>query len=74
MAERRHLGEQRRLDVVAGDEHVDRLEAGVARGVDEVLTLRREQPELVAPAALVQLPDELELLVVARADQLAAER
>jgi hypothetical protein len=41
----------------------------MARSVDEVLALCHEQPQLLAPAPLVQLADELELLVVARADQ-----
>jgi hypothetical protein len=45
------------------------VEPRVARGVDEILTFRDEQPELVAPAPLVQLADELELLVVAGGDQ-----
>jgi hypothetical protein len=63
---RRHLGEQRRLDVLAGDEQLDRLGR---RGVDEILALTGEEPELVPPAPLVQLADELELLVVARGDQ-----
>jgi hypothetical protein len=72
MAERRDVREKRRLDVLAGDEHVDRFESCVARGVDEILTLGDEEPELVAPPPLVQLADELELFVVARADQLAS--
>jgi len=63
--ERRHLGEQRRLDVLAGDEQLDRLDSGVARGVDEILALGDEQPELVAPAPVPELADELEPLVVA---------
>jgi hypothetical protein len=67
--ERRHLGEQRGLDVLAGDEDVDRLEAGIECRVDEILSFREEEPKLVAPAALVQLADELELLVLARGDQ-----
>ena len=65
MSERRHLSQQRRLDVLAGDEQLVRLIAGRERGVDEILALGDEQPELVAPAALVQLADELELLVLA---------
>ena len=65
--ERRHLGEQRRLDVLAGDEQVDRLDA--AGGLDEILTLRDEQLELVAPAPVMELADELEPLVVAGGDQ-----
>src|SRR5579862_434338 len=61
----RHLPEQPRVDIDAGDEHID----GVAgRGRDCVLTLDEEQAELVAPAPLVQLPDELQPLVVPRDD------
>jgi hypothetical protein len=37
----------------------------MTRSGDEILALDEEEPELVAPAALVQLADELELLVVA---------
>jgi hypothetical protein len=69
--ERRHLGQQRRLDVLAGDQDIDRLEAAGVGGVDEVLTLDEEEPELVAPASLVQLADELEPLVVAGGDQVS---
>jgi hypothetical protein len=69
MPERRDLGKQRGLDVLAGDQQLDRLDAGGQSRVDEILTLRDEQPELLAPAALAQLPDELELLVLARGDQ-----
>jgi len=67
MRERRHLGEQCRLDVLARDEQVDRLDA--AGRLDEVLTLRDEQLELVAPAPVMELADELEPLVVAGGDQ-----
>ena len=42
--------------------------------VDEVLALDDEQAELVAPAPLVQLADELQLLVVARGDHRRASR
>jgi hypothetical protein len=66
--ERRDLREQRRLDALACDQQLDRLETG--RGLDEILSLDREQPELVAPAPVVELADELEPLVVARGDQL----
>jgi hypothetical protein len=69
MSERRDLPQQSRLDVLPRDEQLDRLDAGRTCGVDEILALRDEQPELVAPAALVQLADELELLVFARGDQ-----
>jgi hypothetical protein len=64
MSERRDLRQQCRLDVLAGDEQVDRFEPCVECRVDEILTLRCEQPELVAPPPLVQLADELELLVL----------
>jgi hypothetical protein len=66
MRERGDFGQQRRLDRLPGDEQVDRLDAG---GVDEVLSLDREQPELVSPAPLAELADELEALVVAGGDQ-----
>jgi len=47
------------------DEQIDRLDAGRGRRLDEVLALRDEQPELVAPAPVAKLADELEPLVVA---------
>jgi hypothetical protein len=59
--ERGHLGEQVRLDRLAGDEQLDRLDPGGCCGLDEVLTLDREEPELLALAFLRQeLPDELQ--------------
>jgi hypothetical protein len=61
----RHLRQQRRLDVLARDEQLDRLDAGRRRGGGEILALRDEQLELVAPAPVVELADELEPLVVA---------
>jgi hypothetical protein len=63
--ERRDLGEQRRLDVLARDQDLDRLDPGGERRIDEIFTLGEEEPELVAPAALVELPNELELVVLA---------
>src|SRR6266536_1029651 len=64
--ERRHLREERGLDVLARDEEID----GIGRcGLDEILTFRDEQPELVAPAPVVELADELEPRVVAGSDQ-----
>jgi hypothetical protein len=63
--ERRDLGEQLGRDGLARDEQLDRLEPGIRRGVDEVLALRDEQPELVTPAPVMELADELEPLVVA---------
>jgi hypothetical protein len=65
MAERRDLGQELRLDVVARHEELDRIDARGQPCIDEILTLDCEQPELVPPAAVVQLADELELLVLA---------
>jgi hypothetical protein len=65
MRERGHACEQLGLHRLAGDQQLDRLEAGVRRRLDEVFTLRDEQPELVSPAPVVELADELEPLVVA---------
>jgi hypothetical protein len=69
VTECRHLGEQCRLDVLSGDEQLDRLMAALAGRLDQVLPLRDEQPEFVPPAAVVQLANELELLVLAGGDQ-----
>jgi hypothetical protein len=63
--ERRHLREERRLDVLAGDEQVD----GLDPVGEQVLALDGEQAELVPPAPVVELADELEPLVVAGGDQ-----
>jgi hypothetical protein len=67
--ERRHLREQLQRHVLAGDEDVRRLEPGTEPRLDEILPLDGEQPELVAPAPVVELADELEPLVVAGGDQ-----
>jgi hypothetical protein len=69
MPQRRHFREQLRGDVVAGNEHVGRLETHGEPGLDQIFSFDREQPELVAPAAVLELADELEPLVVARGDQ-----
>jgi hypothetical protein len=69
MPERRHLRQQLRSDVVPRNEDVGGLEPGGEPGIDQVLSLDREQPELVAPVPVVELADELESLVVARGDQ-----
>jgi hypothetical protein len=63
--ERRDLGEQFRRNGLPCDEQLDRLEPGIRRCVDEVFALRDEQPELVTPAPVMELADELEPLVVA---------
>jgi hypothetical protein len=69
VAERRDLGQQQGLDVLARDEQLDGLDSRGGGRLDEILAFRDEQLQLVAPAALRQLADELELLVLARADQ-----
>jgi hypothetical protein len=63
MRERRDLRQQFCGDVLARHEQLDSRDAG--RRLDEILALRNEEPELVAPAPVVELADELELLVVA---------
>jgi len=67
--ERRHLREQLGRQVLSGDENVRRLEPGGEPRLEQILPLDREQPELVPPAPVVELADELEPLVVARGDQ-----
>ena len=62
MRRRRDLGQQLRLDVLAGAQQVDRLGR---RSLDRVLALDEEEAELVAPALLVQLAHALQALVVA---------
>jgi hypothetical protein len=69
MRERRHLSEQLRLDVLPGHEHVGRLQPRGEPGLEQILPLDGEQPELVPPAPVVQLADELEPLVVPGGDQ-----
>ena len=61
MSQRRDGGEQLRLDRLARNEELDRLDPGGGCGLDQVLTLDREEPELLALAFLRQeLPDELQ--------------
>ena len=69
MRERRHLCEQLGRDVLARDKHVRRLNPGDQTSLEQILPLDRKQPELVPPAPLVELADELEPLVVAGGDQ-----
>src|SRR5579884_681898 len=73
MPQRRELREQPRLDVLTGDKHVLRLDPGFPRGQDDVLALDREQAELLAPPAFVQLANELQPLVFARGDHPASQ-
>ena len=63
MRQRRDLCEQLRQDRLPGDEQLDRLDPRIQRRLDEILPLGRELPELGAPAARLQLADELERLV-----------
>jgi hypothetical protein len=69
MAERGHLGQEGRLHVLSCDEHLDGLDSRLEGRVDEIFTLRDEEPEFVPPAAVLQLADELQLLVLAGGDQ-----
>jgi hypothetical protein len=73
VAERGDPAEELRQDVLARDQELDRLDARSARSFDEVLALDREQPGLgPVLARREKLPDEPELLVLARLDQAAA--
>ncbi|HEX6663014.1 MAG TPA: hypothetical protein VF025_05020 [Gaiellaceae bacterium] len=65
MRERRDLRQQLGRDVLTRDEQLDRLDSRAPSRLDDILALGGEQPELVAPPALEQLADELELLVLA---------
>jgi hypothetical protein len=69
MAQHGDLGQKGGLHVLSGNEQLNRFDLHVEGRLDEILTLRDEEPELVAPAAVLQLADELELLVVERGDQ-----
>jgi hypothetical protein len=60
VSKRRDAGEQLRLDRLAGDEQVSRLDPGRDRCIDEVLTLGYEQPELLPLPSALELPDELQ--------------
>ena len=61
VGQRRDGGEELGLDVLAGDEELDRLDPGGRCSVDQVLALDREEPELLALALLrEELPDELQ--------------
>jgi len=72
MAERRDLREELRLDGLARDEQLDRFDTGGARRAAEILSLRREETRLLTVLARAEeLPDEPELLVLARRDQAA---
>ena len=61
MSQRRDGGEQLGLDRLARNEELDRLDPGGRCRLDQVLTLDREEPELLALALLrEELADELQ--------------
>jgi hypothetical protein len=61
MGQCRDSGEELGLDAFARDEKLDRLDSGRRGGVDQVLTLDREEPEpLALPLLREELPDELQ--------------
>ena len=60
MRERGDGGDQLLRNLLAGDEEMHRLDARRQRGVDEILTLAREQPGLLPVLALAQFADELQ--------------
>src|SRR5919204_3244816 len=72
MRERRDLREQLRLHRLPCHQEFHRLHARRPRRLDEILALRDEEAELVAPATVGELPDELELLVLPRPDQVSS--
>ena len=65
MAEGRDVRQQLGLDVLPGDEELDRLDSRSGRSLDEILRLDGEEPCL-APVfpRREKLPDEPELLVL----------
>jgi hypothetical protein len=63
MRQCRDLCEQLRQNRLPRDEQLNRLDPCIQGGLDEILALGRELPELVAPAARLKLADELESLV-----------
>jgi hypothetical protein len=72
---RRHVREQLRLDVLARDEQLDRLDAGGRRSLDEIFALGGEEPRLLPVLARrEELADEAELRVLAGGDQVSSAR
>jgi hypothetical protein len=69
VGQRRHIREQWRLDVLARDQKLNGLDPCSRGSGDEILAFGDEEPELVTPAAVLQLADELQLLVLAGGDQ-----
>jgi len=68
VGERRDPCEQLRLDGLARDKQVDRLDAFRPRRLDEILALADEEAELRALAAAFEAADELQPRVGRRRD------
>jgi hypothetical protein len=60
----RDLREQLRRHGLARDEQLGRLEPGGKRRIDQIFALGDEEPELVAPATVSKLANELQCLVL----------
>jgi hypothetical protein len=74
VTERRDLAEELGQDVLARDQHLDRIDARRARGLDEVLALDGEETGLLPMLpAREKLPDEPELLVLTGFDEASAQ-
>ena len=70
--ERRDRGEELRFDILTGDEPVDGLDPGGTRGLEEILPLADEQPELRALASAFEPADQLQPRVARGGDQPSA--
>ena len=60
------------VDVLTGDEQVDRFDPGRERGVAQILALTREQARLLPLLLALQRPHELEPGIVLRGDHVAS--
>ena len=69
VTERGDLREQLRLYRLPRDEQLDGLDSRGGRRLDQILALRDKEAELVPPAPLRQLPNELEPLVLTGSNQ-----
>jgi hypothetical protein len=69
MAHRRDPGQEIGLDVLAGSEHLHRLDACVVGCLDEIFALDHEQPLLLALSPRLEQPvDQPQLGIVGRRD------
>jgi hypothetical protein len=66
--ERRDGGEELGLDVLAGDEHVDRLRPGGEPGLDQVFALADEEAGLRPLVAALEPADQLQACIRRRGD------